>query len=164
MTTPHRATPEQWALIEQHAEFDCYSDDCLLELRDRLAAAEQRISDLERNHFPDVTKMVPAATRRPLLEPSANHIAECGGPCQEGFWHCNCGLLEQLNPELRPAPAAPAGSLVEAVQRAIHDTEFPHGNDEARAAIYEVADWLESQDVGAGRAAARWLREEVERD
>ena len=307
MTTPHRATPEQWALAEQYAEVDCYSDACILELRDRLAAAEQRIGELEGNHLakpdssvpaiemPHLTneeadalhegpgdsedseacarriyrvgwdaamaavaaqqhdhlrpapEMVPAATRRPLQEPSANHIAECGGPCQEGFWHCDCGLLEQLNPDLRPAAAAPAGSLVEdqpvttppplglrprwlaieqrlvEVQEAIaryraagwepdvawvneerqligeceHErnwqkvqqpapsvkqslTDAPAGSlvevvgrtwsygqplhpAATRAAILACADWLERQDVGAGHAAARWLREEVER-
>ena len=50
--TPHRATPEQWALVEQYAEVDCYSDSVILELCHRLAAAEQRISELEGNSKP----------------------------------------------------------------------------------------------------------------
>ena len=48
MTEPHHATPEQWADVEKRAS-DCRGGPaCLLELRDRLAAAEQRISELER--------------------------------------------------------------------------------------------------------------------
>lgn len=34
---------------------------------------------------------------------------------------------------------------------------------QSQAAILAVADWLESQKVGCALAAARWLREEVER-
>jgi hypothetical protein len=33
----------------------------------------------------------------------------------------------------------------------------------ARNVLLAVAEWLDSQDVGAGRAAARWLREDVQR-
>jgi len=42
MTTPHKATPEQWATTEEYANaaIGCYSDSCLLELRDRIAALE----------------------------------------------------------------------------------------------------------------------------
>jgi hypothetical protein len=40
-----------------------------------------------------------------------------------------------------------ASSLVERVQEAIHDVEFPHGNDEACAAIREVAAWLVDQHI-----------------
>jgi len=43
---PHRATPQQWA--EQEIWFKSNPNaSCLLELRDRLAAAEQRIGELE---------------------------------------------------------------------------------------------------------------------
>jgi len=45
-------------------------------------------------------------------------------------------------------------SLVERVQAAIHDVEFPHGNDEARAAIREVNAWLRER---AGGTRASWL-------
>ena len=44
--TPHKATPEQWETVERFVE-ECGYDACLLELRDRLAAAEQRINELE---------------------------------------------------------------------------------------------------------------------
>ena len=32
--------------------------------------------------------------------PPGNVIAECGGPCEQGFQHCNCGLVQVLNPHL----------------------------------------------------------------
>ena len=73
-----------------------------------------------------------------------------------------CRLAEQASPTVKESLTADS-SLAERVERAIHDIEFPRGLDEARAAIREVAAWLEGQNVGAGRAAARWLREEVER-
>jgi hypothetical protein len=46
------------------------------------------------------------------------------------------------------------------VQDAIHDVEFPHGDDEARAAIREVAAWL---DENTGGDAAWMLTQEAER-
>lgn len=66
-----------------------------------------------------------------------------------------------------PPPAAPGG-LVERVaeamgprsEHAMERGELPHG--EARAAVLAVAAWLEGQKVGAGVAAARWIRQEVE--
>ena len=40
--TPHKATPEQWKATEKyaHAAIGCYSDSCILELRDRIEALE----------------------------------------------------------------------------------------------------------------------------
>ena len=46
MSTQHRATPEQWASINDPENPFPY-ESCILELRDRLTAAEQRISELE---------------------------------------------------------------------------------------------------------------------
>ena len=80
-------------------------------------------------------------TRACLLELRARVEAlEAGTTCphvvtsDEGTSYCR--LAEQ-----RPA-SAPASSLIERVQQAIHDIEFPHGTDEARAAIRGVAAWL----------------------
>ena len=54
-------------------------------------------------------------------------------------------------------------SLVERVQGAIHDVEFPHGNDEARAAIREVAAWMTSNpDVYFPPALVFALEQEAE--
>jgi hypothetical protein len=35
----------------------------------------------------------------PLRCPPAHTIAECGGPCEQDFRLCDCGLLQQLNPQ-----------------------------------------------------------------
>jgi len=40
--TDYRATPEQWESIERYADSIVYS--CIIELRDRIAALEARIS------------------------------------------------------------------------------------------------------------------------
>ena len=172
MTAPHRATPEDWLSTETMAAADSgngyYALRCILELRDRLTAAEQRISELEgnssagltgSNHLEPPDGSAPAVTRRPLREPSATTIAECGGPCDQGFWHCDCGLLEKLNPELHLTPAAPIGSLVEVVAMRMSDDDCPP-IDDARAAILAVAAWL---DTKGQHGCSLWLREEVER-
>jgi hypothetical protein len=39
---------------------------------------------------------------RQLLCPPRNVLAQCSGPCEQGFQHCDCGLLQKLNPHLRP--------------------------------------------------------------
>jgi hypothetical protein len=48
----------------------------------------------------------------------------------------------EANSNPTPNPRQIGSSLVERVQDAINDVEFPHGDDEARAAIREVAAWL----------------------
>ena len=86
--TTYRATPEQWADIEQ---WGGTLTDCLLELRDRLKVAEQRISELE------------AGATCPHVRSS-----------DEGTSYC--ALAEQ---QAAPPPEpAPAGSLVERVRQA----------------------------------------------
>jgi hypothetical protein len=47
MAEQHRATPEQWKATEKyaHAAIGCYSDSCILELRDRIAALEEAEND-----------------------------------------------------------------------------------------------------------------------
>jgi hypothetical protein len=52
--------------------------------------------------------------------------------------------VEALEANSNPTsnPSQIRKSLVERVQGAIHDVEFPHGNDEACAAIREVLAWL----------------------
>jgi hypothetical protein len=191
MTTPHKATPDQWAAVERAAmpPVPFHNSAALIELRDRLAVAEQRIQELisanealrERlsvtvetgkrsqptSNPSQIRSSVIAIKRRRLQEPSANHIAECGGPCEQSFWYCDCGLLEKLNPALRPQAPAPAGGLMQAVGAAIctiadcGDTPL-NWAPEARAAVLAVAGWLEHRNPGALQWAAL-LREEVER-
>ncbi len=88
----------------------------------------------------------------PLRCPGAHTIAECGGPCEQDFRLCDCGLLQQLNP---------AGSLVERVAKAIHPDRCADPNlylHEARAAIREVAAWLRGESDGHLGSGAHWAR------
>jgi hypothetical protein len=82
----------------------------------------------------------PAGVQR--RHPSPATIAECGGPRDsQGPEACDCGLLQELNP---PSPA-PAVGLVERVHSCI--VGKPEcGHMQARAAIREVAAWLEEHD------------------
>ena len=114
--TDFKATPEQW---DDAGAFASDTRACLLELRARVEALE-------------------AGATCP-------HVVSS----DEGTSYC--ALAEQTQDKLdrlierdRAAPAQ-ADSLVEGVQRAIHDVEFPHGDDEARAAIREMAAWLHEQ-------------------
>jgi hypothetical protein len=62
-----------------------------------------------------------------------------------------------------PVPADPRISLVATVDQAMFDARNETTHEAACAVIDAVACWLDSQNVGAAHAAARWLREEVER-
>ena len=138
MTTNHKATPEQWAMLEERSAPEY--DNTILELRSRIETLE-------------------AGATCPYVVTSA-----------EGTSYCR---LAEQTASSQPTPndrqirsSDVASSLVERVADAIVAKATSAGivNDRpARAAIREVAAWLEGQNVGAGRAAARWLREEVER-
>jgi hypothetical protein len=73
-----------------------------------------------------------------------------------------CARVEALegNSKPTPNPRQIGSSLVERVQGAIHDVEFPHGNDEARAAIREAAIWLMERGY---RTQSLLLNDEAER-
>ena len=133
MTTNHKATPEQWAMLEEQSAPEY--DNTILELRARIETLE-------------------AGATCP-------HVVSS----DEGTSYC--ALAEQTQDKLdrliemdRVVPAQ-ADSLVKRVGMQFNDGNGDDWN--ARAAIREVAAWLEGQNVGAGRAAARWLMEEVER-
>jgi hypothetical protein len=71
------------------------------------------------------------------------------------------GTLPPLDDESRPAaqpapPAPPAGGLVERVVNVLGH----YGDGTARAAIREVAAWLDEQGM---HGCSLWLREEVDR-
>ena len=67
------------------------------------------------------------------------------------------------NSKPTPNPSQIGSSLVERVQRTIHDVEFPHGDDEARAAIREVASWMTSNpDVYFPPALVFAFEQEIE--
>ena len=70
--------------------------------------------------------------------------------------------VEALEANFKPTPnpSQIKSLLVERVQGAINDVEFPHGNDEARAAIREVLAWLKE---GEHTWAALKLEQEASR-
>jgi len=83
----------------------------LLELRARVEALEakyetQRLATLKRIMALKAGQQPrPSDVGQSLRQPSPATIAECVGPCEQGFEHCDCGLLEQLNPGPAPSPA-----------------------------------------------------------
>jgi hypothetical protein len=139
MSTPHKAKPVDWVVVEESGSRFSSTDSCLLELRARVEALEADGPAVPSREPTPASSLV---KRRPLRCPTSATIAECGGPCEQGFHLCDCGLLEQLNPELRGP--APASSLVERVAKGIGSASpWMHSHrDEARAAIREVAAWL----------------------
>jgi hypothetical protein len=113
-----------------------------------------------------------ATVKESLTAPPAHTIAECGGPCEQDFRLCDCGLLQQLNPQRTPAPTTEArpGGLVERVAEAMQPGTFDWSayEGEARAAIREVAaallEWHYSdQVVHTAWEAAKWLQREADR-
>ena len=78
----HRATPEQWADVKGHSLHGSAPDSAILELRDRLAAAEQRISELVGNHPAKPDSSAPAGS---LVEVVAAVITD--DPEDAHLWH-----------------------------------------------------------------------------
>ena len=54
----HKATPEQWGLVEQYADVDCYYDSCILELRARVEALE---AQQQEQQWPTLAATAPAS-------------------------------------------------------------------------------------------------------
>ena len=182
MTTPHKATADQWEKVEYWAkspESGGAIDSCILELRDRIEALEAAQREAAMNELraasaearPTVKESLTDASslvkRRPLRCPTPATIAECGGPCEQSFHLCDCGLLEQLNPELKGP--APASSLVGRVADAIAITAAADTEDhdlyqpEARAAIRAVAGWLRDRGGYPWAWVAQVLEKEASR-
>jgi hypothetical protein len=114
--TDYKATPEQWAQCEEFLSNPVVgaSDACILELRARVETLED-----------DSWKQ--AESTRFCVDALVKRIEAL-----------------EVNSKSTSNPSQIRSSLVERVQGAIHDVEFPHGNDEARAAIREVAAWMTS--------------------
>lgn len=151
-TTPHRAAPKHWVQCKETAGRwdDATAFHCLLELRDRLAAAEQRINELE------------AGATCP-------HVVSS----DEGTSYC--GLAEQVaqqeqqpdnNPNTTGKSDSPYRSLVALTADVLaeYDMTLPAAPTvAARAAIRAVAEWMRSQDLSTGDYWAGRLEQEAER-
>ena len=185
MTDQHRATPEQWAETEKWAQGDELDSSCILELRSRIESLEAaQLEQAESHRF-----CTDAIVRRvEALEAHDKEDASCWAMVRSGM-HALRERVEALEaapqdkldrlialdaadptpdpamPELRAASAEaqPAGGLVEIVANAIYNV--PHDSAaEARAAIREVATWLDRFALhGSGEyaQAAKVLRQEV---
>ena len=142
MSTPHRATPEQWKFTERQATQRNHTAQLLLELRDRIAALEaqretekacildiyEKLDRLKTQHEANWARIV-------KLEEAANHPAK---------------------PDSSPAPA---GGLVERVIDVLNEqTIYDSIEHTASAAILAVAEWFDA--IGYG-ATASILRREV---
>ena len=139
----HKATPEQWALLEEQSAPEY--DNTILELRARVEALEAT------QHAHVDLSGVPESERQQMLE-SLKKPAKI-----------QLLPLEQDHPQV--VGPTPAGSLVERVATAMQPGTFDYSiyEPEARAAIREVAAWLrESGDYDAN-AWASLLQDESNR-
>lgn len=175
-STPHKATPEQWANLEQAKEPieihpNVFIGDknttiaaCLLELRARVEA-------LEANSSAGLTSSSNASTPFQVPPPNCNQRlqregkpypksdCEACGTMSPMWRHCDLGL----NMEAMQQPtvkAAPAGSLMERVAWAVWGCDAPENT--ARAAIREVAAWLKETHGWSDGSLMR-LEQEAER-
>jgi hypothetical protein len=122
--------------------------------------ARRAIYNLGRQHGAAQARAEQPATPHVRYPHCPTTIAECGGPCEQGPEHCDCGEIK-ADSEYTDAewaeiqrwnktddtspPPAPAGSLVERVAKVVgKDRKY------SRAAIHEVAAWLDGQmETGA---------------
>ena len=183
MTNQHRATPEQWASVEEWAiEAKFSSAACLLELRARVEALEkaQRPSGSETRSFRIDTSKWSDEQRQQFLgeinEPST--VERFTDPRLGEPWAAQVDGIQH-------GPAAPAAgssadlisaaSLVERVASILDPDDPICARGTARAAIREVAAWLEQRcqkaddeepshwDPPSADDAIRWLRDEANR-
>jgi hypothetical protein len=143
----YRADPKQWADIERWADqTESASDACFLELRSRIELLEKRIevqldqlSDLQSRHsrlFLDVNRLT-------------NDVM---------------ALQDQQVNDLE----SPDSSLLLRIQKAIAPANVIPGKhwfkNEARAALNEVASWLESQEdaISGFQRVAKVLKREAQ--
>ena len=131
MSTPHRATPEQWADHERWTHD--HDSSCLLELRARIEALEAGAT------CPHIVTGDEGTSYCALAEVTAR-IGQPDVPANTSA---------QTNSKPTSNPGQIRSSLVERVARAISldswDTDPVSWTAEARAAIGAVAEWLRKQ-------------------
>jgi hypothetical protein len=158
MTDQHRATPEQWEYQEKWGQRSFEPDidsSCLLELRARVKALEAaQLEQAESHRFctDAIVRRVEALEafdHRPLLaavRAQSRAVAHFGN---------RLDALEAASAEVRPA-----GGLVERVEESIITGMVDGDRHAARAAIREVAKWL---DTKGQHGCSLLLREEANR-
>jgi hypothetical protein len=140
--TAHKATPKQWEATEEyaHAAIGCYSDSCLLELRDRVAALEAAALEHARHLRLDC--------RIPPVSEAEN---------DRRFRDCMAAIDNATPEQIRELTQRPApGTLVQALAR-ITGHQY-----DARRCIGQVALWLER--YGAPAEWVHRLHDEADRE
>jgi hypothetical protein len=156
--TDYKATPEQWQTDAARWL------DAIVELRDRV----QVLEDATKKHIVETSSNIGALFRRieslEAAERQASKVYEISKPLK-----LTAKQQQELNALLRPVTSQPSpnssqigSSLVERVGAAIFEQfENNAGNEaEARAAIREVAAWL---DENTGGHAAWMLTQDADR-
>ena len=145
MEQDYRATPKQWAFLEELADRSSDAESaCIRELRARVEALEAAQQSIHSSASAE-------QQARDLLERMGIESAQ---DLRAG------DLTELANLIAAQSAPAPAGLLVERVARLLAEKDDPHEmwRIDARAALREVAAWLRKQ--GRGNAACE-LEQEV---
>jgi CCR4-NOT transcriptional regulation complex NOT5 subunit len=188
MTDQHRATPEQWEHVQISAgmkqQIPWATADCILELRSRIEALEAaQLEQAESNRFcvDAIVRRVEALEAKPAAwrpleteitygnEAAADAVQILRAPMvvQGTFEHGGETYQFKAKPEresamteLRAASAEarPAAGLVDMVEEAIITGMVDSDRQAARAAIRDVATWL---DIKGQHGCSLWLREEA---
>lgn len=158
MNTQHRATESHWAAVQSYADNVSSTDDCLLELRDRLAALESG-ADTAYHQLAARVEAIEDNKPCPYIRSS-----------DEGTSYC---ALAEETANSKPTSnfsqirsSTEGDSLVERVGAAISQpgAPYPFWRHDARAAIRAVAAWLRTEtDLTHGPRAAEWLEQKVKR-
>jgi hypothetical protein len=159
--TDYRATPEQWALLEEQSAPEY--DSTILELRAKVKALEANTKQWRTDHLrlantcaslaPDRSKFFNALLPNEEAEICDYYAALSAQHQGQAVFHDNS--------KPTPNPSQIRSSLVTRVARAIgRDDEPINWEPEARAAIREVLAWLQE---GEHTWAALKLQQETER-
>ena len=160
--TDYKAAPEQWAALEEQSAPEY--DSTILELRARVEALGALIHELQTMHNTAVDWRMEQdcrlnwleATMPKVLEP-LTEVRECmPAPVTHDPVEAACAAVAE-QPSTTPAPA---GSRVERVAIACAKPCNVTWDDQARAAIREMAATLRAQYF---EHAASWLEQEAER-
>ena len=156
----HLAAPELWAAAEKFAQNSMDMLNCLLELRSRIEALEREAAMTE-------LRAASAEARHGVVVRDPECVANWPDCYEGGYDPSCCRFPKSCSCEVRrplPGPVAeaqPAGL----VERVMHAGGMGL-TDSARAAIREVAAWLETESeahLGSGKYWAARLRSEADR-
>jgi len=148
--TNHKATPDQWAYQEHWAQEDGDAA-CILELRARVEALEVNTKAWREDHLRLANTCAGSDPEGEILDYYSKLAAQHAG---KAVFHQKSSLVERV-----------AGIICE------NYSPVDLWYDDARAAINEVARWIDAEARERGMqphngvySAADWLRGELERE